>query len=141
MNKTLMSSLIQSVVLMMVGLFCSQAYADGIGLGTTAVSVLCTQPTAGKPSLVVREQLCSSFLGSVNCEDPPKINTGQQQTPCEAAQASVNELIINACVGNGSVLADIIANLGNFKTPTTSLVLPNGNILQQWNFFCYPPAG
>lgn len=65
--------------------------------------------------------------------------------PCSVAQAVVNTYALATCAGEATDYWFLSNNqdfkLAGLSTPTTTLVLPNGNFFSQWNYVCAPSEG
>jgi len=114
------------------------------------VELLCTAPTGSQAhSQVVNSLVCGSdefpfpdefdFGDSIGCIDPLKSVRGlaNMNALCAQGKARVDEFMTEVC-GNalGTTAQNILANDAGFRSQTTSLVLPNGNILHQWSARC-----
>jgi hypothetical protein len=119
-----------------------------IGPEFISVEAVCaTGKGAAKISYFVGGAICSGFAtaeepgGFGGCEFAGKgtENESIAGEPCALAQAVLNSTAVATCADAGAVPLNVALELSGFKSPTTSLVLPNGNVQHQWNIFCPPP--
>jgi hypothetical protein len=121
---------------------------EPIGPEFVSVEAVCaTGKGAAKISYFVGGAICFGYAaeeepgGFGGCEFAGKgtENESIAGEPCALAQAVLNSRAVATCADAGAVPLNVALELSGFKSPTTSLVLPNGNVQHQWNIFCPPP--